>query len=155
MPNKKCRVCDSIFYAKPNHLKKGWGKYCSRACKGRDQIKGKFVKCHSCGDEVWRVPKELRKSKSGRYFCSKSCQTKWRNKQFIGSKHANWRGGEYTYHRIMKNYGIAPKCTDCGIIDKRVLLIHHIDYNRKNNDISNLMWLCRNCHYIIHKGKTF
>ena len=30
--------------------------------------------------------------------------------------------------------------------DKRNLSVHHIDYNKKNNDISNLISLCSNCH---------
>lgn len=28
--------------------------------------------------------------------------------------------------------------------------LHHIDHNRKNNDDSNLMWLCNSCHKRIH-----
>ena len=26
--------------------------------------------------------------------------------------------------------------------------IHHIDHNRENNDLENLMWLCRNCNQL-------
>jgi predicted HNH restriction endonuclease len=25
-----------------------------------------------------------------------------------------------------------------------------VDKNRKNNKIKNLIWLCRNCHFLIH-----
>ena len=28
----------------------------------------------------------------------------------------------------------------------RCLDIHHIDYDKKNNDINNLIALCRSCH---------
>ncbi|MBI4281264.1 HNH endonuclease [Candidatus Uhrbacteria bacterium] len=35
--------------------------------------------------------------------------------------------------------------------NNRVLLVHHIDENRKNNVLSNLVWLCRNCHFLVHK----
>lgn len=30
------------------------------------------------------------------------------------------------------------------------LLIHHIDHDRKNNDISNLIVLCKKCHQEHH-----
>jgi len=54
----------------------------------------------------------------------------------------------------MKENKIKPICSKCGFEDKRVLVIHHKDYNRKNNNINNLIWLCRNCHYLIHDRKT-
>ncbi|MBU4162493.1 HNH endonuclease, partial [Patescibacteria group bacterium] len=38
----------------------------------------------------------------------------------------------------------------CGISDKRVLVVHHIDGNRKSNSIKNLERLCCNCHAIAH-----
>lgn len=41
-------------------------------------------------------------------------------------------------------------CTRCGISDERILLKHHIDRNRKNNDIKNLQTLCYNCHKLAH-----
>lgn len=151
---KICKICKAKFYVRPNHLLRGWGKYCSKSCQAEGQKTGKHVACHQCGKLVWRIPKELAHSKSGKSFCGKSCQTKWRNRQYIGEKHPNWKGGEYIYYRIMQRHNISPICKTCGMEDKRVLLIHHIDHNRKNNDISNLMWLCRNCHYITHQGKT-
>jgi len=30
------------------------------------------------------------------------------------------------------------------------LIVHHIDKNRNNNGIENLIWLCQNCHYLVH-----
>ncbi|MEK6880326.1 MAG: HNH endonuclease signature motif containing protein, partial [Nanoarchaeota archaeon] len=35
-------------------------------------------------------------------------------------------------------------CQECG--DYRDLTIHHIDYNKKNNNPNNLITLCRSCH---------
>ncbi|MHA1267983.1 MAG: HNH endonuclease [Candidatus Helarchaeota archaeon] len=40
----------------------------------------------------------------------------------------------------------------CGIVDDRVLAVHHIDSNRRNNSPGNLTWLRRNCHYLVHFG---
>jgi 5-methylcytosine-specific restriction endonuclease McrA len=44
------------------------------------------------------------------------------------------------------------KCKICGFDDLNVLCVHHIDGNRKNNDISNLEILCANCHFKMHFG---
>jgi hypothetical protein len=45
---------------------------------------------------------------------------------------------------------IENKCSKCGLIEwlneKISLHLHHIDGNRKNNNLNNLMLLCPNCH---------
>lgn len=150
MPQVKCKICQKEFYVKPSHKKLGWGKYCSIKCGSLGKRKGKFVICEICGQETWKQPKALKISKSGKFFCGKKCQTIWRNKHYVGKLHSNWQGGEFTYYRVMKESNISPKCKLCGIDDKRVLIIHHKDCNRKNYNIENLIWLCRNCHYLVH-----
>jgi len=157
MPQKKCKVCGKEFYVKPYHLKlnRGHGQFCSRQCRRIRQKRGKFIPCYICGKKIWKKPKEIKNSKSGKFFCGKSCQAKWRNKEFSGEKHPNWKNGENVYKRIMKESGTTPICANCKIKNKKVLVIHHKDHDRKNNKIENLVWLCRNCHYLIHLGKTF
>jgi hypothetical protein len=150
MPNVKCKICNKDFHTKPSQLKRGYGKFCSTICQYDGQKTGKFIACEVCGKEAWKTQKDLKKSKSGKFFCSKTCQTIWRNKKYVGDKHVNWRGGEFTYHRIMKENNINPICASCGVKDRRVLLIHHKDHNRKNNNINNLVWLCWNCHFLVH-----
>lgn len=47
--------------------------------------------------------------------------------------------------RFLGNY----KCQLCGcpqIENEEALSIHHVDYNKKNNNINNLIALCRGCH---------
>lgn len=38
-------------------------------------------------------------------------------------------------------------CQCCNSVDK--LEVHHIDSNRSNNDLSNLITLCHNCHVLL------
>lgn len=46
------------------------------------------------------------------------------------------------------------KCARCGYCEmKGSLHVHHIDGNRENNDPSNLVVLCANCHQGLHHGK--
>jgi len=150
----ECKICKKEFQIKPSQQKLGYGKYCSKKCKATAQRKGKYVICESCGKQTWKQPKALKRSKSGKFFCNKSCQTKWRNKFFSKEKHPNWQGGEYVYRKVMLDSKIKSECKQCGYKNKKVLIVHHKDFNRKNNNIKNLIWLCRNCHYLIHEGKT-
>ena len=94
---------------------------------------------------------QLHRSKSQNYFCSKSHQTLWRNRIFKGENHPNWKGGENVeYRKILINNGIKPICKLCGCEDGRVLEVHHLDKDHKNNVLNNLAFLCRNCHHLVH-----
>lgn len=151
MPKTTCIICNKLFYAKPSHIKKGWGKYCCIECRTKGQFTGKNIKCFICNKEVYKQLKEIRKSKSGKHFCGKSCQTIWRNKYlFSGKNHTNWINGESSYREVLKRAGITRICSLCHTTDFRILVVHHKDKNRKNNSIENLMWLCHNCHYLVH-----
>jgi hypothetical protein len=150
MPQVNCKICNTTFYAKPNHLAKGWGKYCSSECQYIGQRTGKYISCEICNKEIWKTPKQVEHSKSQKFFCSKSCQTVWRNRVFSGERHPFWVDGEHTYRKTMIESDVVRICTRCEEADTRVLLVHHIDKNRKNNALSNLAWLCHNCHFLIH-----
>lgn len=153
MPDVKCKICKRIFHVKPSHQKLGYGKYCSMKCRNESQRKGKYVYCDTCSKKIWKSPKEIKRSKSKLYFCSKSCQTKWRNVYFSGENHANWKHGENVYRKRLIESGKIAKCESCGIKDLRVLTAHHIDRDRANNNLENLKWLCLNCHHIEHLKK--
>jgi hypothetical protein len=153
MPTVACGICGNSFYVKPSHQKIGWGKYCSVVCRSKAQFNGKNVNCHICGKQIYRSLARQKKSISGMYFCSKSCQTRWRNGYFIGEKHSNWTNGISAYRRVLERSGGIPACSLCKLTDKRVLSVHHIDHNRLNNDKSNLVWVCFNCHFLVHHDK--
>ncbi len=82
MPYVECKTCHKKFYIKPSYQKLGWGKYCSKKCKDEGQKKGRFVSCSYCGKKIYRNFSKLhRESKTKTYFCNKSCQCAWKNKQ--------------------------------------------------------------------------
>ena len=150
----QCKFCTKEFLIKPSHHKYGWGVYCSNKCKFQAQFKGKIVNCSNCGKEVYRSPKKIDRSKSKKYFCTKSCQTIWRNNFFVGDKSVRWTSGISTYRNILLRTGEKPKCKLCDVTDSRILSVHHKDHIRTNNDISNLVWLCFNCHYLLHHDEA-
>lgn len=53
-----------------------------------------------------------------------------------------------SYHQIILSL-LGNKCFICKSTNN--LVIHHKDRNRKNNDINNLLLLCRECHNVVHK----
>lgn len=150
MPIVNCKICKKKFYAKPHWLKMGWGKYCSATCQHKAQLRGKFVNCSICGKKVWKAPKALSHSKSGKYFCGKSCQTLWRNQTYVGEKHPNWKGGRFVYKSIIKRSKKKKICVLCRTKDIRILAVHHLDKNKCNSKLENLVWLCHNCHFLVH-----
>lgn len=111
---------------------------------------GIFFKCHSCSKEVYKTPTQIKRSKSKKYFCSKSCQTKWRNTQYVGDRHKNWKDGYSRYRKILLGSSTQKVCLLCKENDVRVLAVHHIDQDHTNQRIENLAWLCHNCHHLVH-----
>lgn len=52
----------------------------------------------------------------------------------------------------LRNY--PHQCAVCGWNqDVDVLQVHHIDQNRQNNDLNNLIILCPTCHQKLSIGK--
>ncbi len=79
-----------------------------------------------------------------------------------GENNSNWQGGKsfeiypQEFKRIREsileqdNYTCQnPEC-DIEIKNYKGLTVHHIDFNKKNNNPENLITLCKNCH-----AKTF
>jgi len=66
---------------------------------------------------------------------------------------ARQRGYTRTWQRVRQlKMSETPTCEHCsgrGII-RVAVLVHHIDQNPHNNDMANLMSLCRQCHDEVH-----
>jgi len=130
---KYCKVCGKEI--------KRWKATKCRACSHKKGIRRHYCKC---GKEIWNGSKQC-----------KSCSRK-------GKLHWNWIKNrkllDYTYEfnkelkekiRKRDNY----TCQICGINEeehiskyRRVLHVHHIDYNKKNCLEDNLISLCNSCH---------
>jgi hypothetical protein len=150
MLKRKCKVCRKEFFTKPSHAALGWGIYCSNNCHYQDARKGKEEKCFICGKTSYYSQQRLERCKSKKYFCGKSCQTKWRNTQYSGPKHMLWKNGRWTYRDVILRSGKAKMCNLCKTKDERVLAVHHVDENKLNFNLENLAWLCHNCHKLVH-----
>ncbi len=118
MPYVKCQICKKEFYAKPHHLKIGWGKFCSIKCKTAAQLKKKIFQCNYCKKKIFKTPTDIKKSFSKKFFCSKSCHCSWENEnRRSGENSSNWKNGQNSYRRIIQRSNIKPVCSNCGCLD--------------------------------------
>lgn len=153
-----CNQCKKEFdkakKAITQQLKKGHSNhYCSKACSLQHQREfqrnGTVEGCYNCGKPVYRSKEKLERSKSGRRFCCNKCASISLGKEMRGANHPSYIDGQGKYREIAyEKWGTA--CVICGY--DRVINVHHIDKNRKNNDISNLIVLCPNHHAEAHRG---
>ena len=106
--------------------------------------KGMLDKHHS--EETRRKISEAQKGEKGYWF------------GIFSEKHPNWQGGKsfepysIEFNEELKNQIRAKdgyKCAECGFSEEQLeyaLSIHHIDYDKENNNPNNLISLCKSCH---------
>ena len=144
-----CPQCGEMFTTRIDQP----SKFCSKACGTKFSNKKISLNCSACGKEFERTCSKLKNSKSGYQFCSRSCKDV---SQKIGGIKEIMPPHYGTGSTVYRN-----KFEDCELICKRCgykeftcsVDIHHIDENRNNNDIINLIPLCKCCHLALHNKK--
>ena len=137
----KCVLCGKTFQAQSGHIKSQ--KIRCPYCHPR---KEKAKKCVACGAAL----------NGHQYkFCSNRCQSDFQYTEYI----RQWKNGEKLSGDHMSRYirrymfeKFDNKCAKCGwshintFTGAVPLEIDHIDGNYLNNNESNLILLCPNCH---------
>lgn len=98
--------------------------------------------CPQCNSNFTVCITEDKSSKQ--ITCSRACSNKFfkQNKKPLSElKHTN-------YQERAKRAGLTACCI-CGISE--VLDIHHVDHDKTNNSIGNLVALCPNHHALLHR----
>lgn len=143
-----CKQCGKEFdVGKSDYrVKHNTIKYCSQKCSGEALKKGKLIKCKQCGKEFYSTRN---------MFCSSKC--------FYDYKKENYKHKEYEengYIVLYKNgYNKKGNAKQHVLIMENYLgrrlnkneVVHHIDGNKKNNDISNLKLMTRAEHSRFHR----
>lgn len=143
----RCEFCHDWYYVPQKELKRT--KYCSKNCNNRGRRKRVKVNCAQCGSDIEKTPSKLKNSKSGLFFCNRTCKEEAQKLGGIKQIQPNHYGngnGKWTYReRALSKYG--KLCNKCGYSkDVRMLDVDHIDSDRSNNKIENLQVLCVWCH---------
>ena len=97
--------------------------------------------------------KNHHENKKGKWAYNDDQYKKLCKKTPRGDKHPNWNGGSsklpysYDFDKILKKAVKKTYGDKCAICLKEVkLCVHHIDYNKKNSNVENLIALCLPCH---------
>lgn len=123
--------------AKEKNRQAHLGKKYAKGCKRSEQFKEKLRQAHKDG-RLKPIPKKYQFSK--------------------GKLHPYWNeGSSFEPYGLEFNEDLKEvirnrdrrKCQNCEkteLENKAKLTIHHIDYNKQNNDPKNLISLCHQCH---------
>lgn len=138
----KCKQCGCGFMLYQSQVrKKGDGGFCSQECLSEYRRHGSKLFCFTCGKEFYRRFGEQGETKKP--FCSIKCYQSWRSGKRtcykkIGAKHE---------HRIIAESMLRRPL-------KRGEIVHHINGDKKDNRIKNLMVLPSQAdHAAIHFTK--
>lgn len=151
---RHCLACRKKFYVTKHDIDSdNKGKYCSWSCFRKVQdSKPNFieVKCEHCHRHVYKWRKDIKRTE--RQFCSLACKAKY----YSGDRAPSWEGGiSFEPYAVQFNARLKREirqrdkyiCQICGRVqDGKKLSVHHIDYDKQNNDTSNLISLCSRCH---------
>lgn len=136
----KCLNCEHEWEASPQTTIYSDYKH---KCPNCGNKKGQYFNCAYCGKKIYRSLSKIKKNKSGHFYCSYECGNLHKNQ--LRKESGEWDNSLNYRLRAFENY--EHKCAVCGWEeDERVLEVHHIDENRENNYLDNLIILCPICH---------
>lgn len=160
--NRTCANCGEAFRCAPSRVKAGRGVYCSRECRGQglsarytgrtglqrfgpDNPNWRGVRvaraCPVCGDVFATANKT----------CSIACGHALQARSVTVVGNGNWKGAKTWLLRHYRDIVLKAdsRCQDCGCGGE--LLVHHVNEDRTDNNLSNLRVLCSSCHQHTHR----
>ena len=121
----KCDFCNKMFNL--TSIKRH-----RSVCFNNPDVK-KF--CVVCGKQLLQKQLEWKS-----VTCSHACSNKYFRK--VRNKPERYKN----YRTICNYYHDNSKCETCGYNEHDILQVHHINGNRVDNSVDNLIFLCPNCH---------
>lgn len=154
--DRTCPECGATFQAHQRNRR----LFCSRTCKQRQDARRRARRqCRTCGQE-FITP--IRRGTTYRLYCSAKC----RPKRSAGHGYvaiyvpdhplANKDGWQYE-HRVVMFDALGPGPQPCHWCGRELLWtqhynapsglgVDHMDWDRANNDVANLVPSCRKCN---------
>ncbi len=118
---KPCEVCGKMIYVQQNQLRRGEGRYCSRECKGRRMAET---------PRPWAKPNEKLISSAGYVLV-------WAPDHPRASR-----------ARVAEHILVAEQMLGRSLAKGEE--VHHIDFDKQNNDPSNLLVVTASEHQKYH-----
>ena len=166
MKEFNCDQCNKKFKAFPSH-RRGKFKFCKYACKklfqtGKHHV-GNTSRCVICNKKYWIKPYAIQR---GRRCCSWKCRSELLKRK-TGQKSPKWKGGTQKHSggyleqphtqlrgrakRILQHRRVMEEYLGRKLLRKEV--VHHVDGNKKNNEIENLELMTLSEHSKYHALK--
>lgn len=144
-----CEQCSKEFLKQERFVKKRKHHFCCSECSSLFSRKRVDVICAVCYKKKELSQSKYDVCKSKTFFCSRKCQNIGQSANSDVDYLCNWKDGASSYRtRALDKYG--KKCNECGYDEHEIALdVHHIDRNRDNNEIENLVVLCSRCHRLV------
>lgn len=174
--NFNCEYCGKIILRYKSEIKNKKHIFCTKKCYGKwssinknginaYNYKGGKPKCIDCGKLLGHYNaircKSCAHKRELNYWFGKKKSHIW-IKKISGKNNINWLGGiSFEPYTIEFNKELKSKirkrdnyiCQLCGILEAKLVLkfkkklsVHHIDYNKMNIELTNLISLCQKCH---------
>lgn len=152
-----CAGCGVMMSRQPSSLYSG-AMYCSRDCRWtHERVESVTLTCAYCGASYQRKPSNVYKSK----YCSMSCRGKARSGPLAG----NWRGGRHIERRHGYVKIFVPGRGQ--VLEHRYVMeqhlgrplhpdehIHHLNRDKTDNRIENLVLTSNSEHQYLHRGDS-
>jgi hypothetical protein len=145
----RCATCGIMFPKLSRFVRKHGGvdsgrHFCGTACATASRITRIKCECAMCGKEFERKRSNIK----NKTFCSRKCKDMAQTAEVGILQCGHYVNGNGSYrNKALRHY--EPHCEWCGNEFVEVLDVHHIDGNRLNNNIKNLIILCPICHALV------
>lgn len=148
----QCKTCKNDFWKVKRFVTEN--NYCSKDCSAIGNRDRETLECKCCKKSFESSVGRGKNSKSGFRFCSRKCKDEAQKVSYglkeMWPDHFGMADGKRDYReRAIEKYG--RKCELCEW--DKTIEVHHIDGNRENNDLKNLIVLCPNCHSLTKSYK--
>lgn len=151
----QCACCHTEFITRIDQPQ----KFCSKRCQYKFRTLSNCIQteCAWCHKPIQIKISQHKRCKSGLHFCSSEChglasRLEGGLTEVMPAQYGNG-SGQYTYRKLFTTEEMFCHVPGCGYNrHPSVIVVHHLDGNRKNNVKSNLLPVCCNCHEEIHLG---
>lgn len=159
---KNCNWCNKEYQTKQSYINRGQGLYCSRSCATYANNKkrkptGKMVNCNYCGKSIYKIQREIKKSKTQKFHCNRKCRglaekTSLQHKKSFGNqRRAHLRAKD----KLLDIFGVVCQAKECNLDlknDRRLIDMHHLN---DPLDHDNAVLLCPYHHRLVDNKFVF